>query len=170
MRDDIQAASAVIRSAIERMEGPLPPAFLVEFLLRHWRVYLARVHAQQGAGAAIWTEAVAVTERLLWSVSPKAAPADRTALASAIKPLLDGIRRGAKVAAMTEQAQRSFLDELSRWHLWLINPAANPAPVDTKADEKDMDLSATLRLDAMDPRYRKIMDLLESDNVEEISF
>lgn len=169
MRDDIQAASAVIRSAIERMEGPLPPAFLVEFLLRHWRVYLARVHAQQGAGTT-WTEAVAVTERLLWSVSPKATPTDRAALAGAIKPLLDGIRRGATVAAMTAQAQRSFLDELSRWHLWLINPATNPAPLDTNAEEKDMDLSATLRLDAMDPRYRKIMDLLESDNVEEISF
>jgi hypothetical protein len=169
LRDDIQAASAAIRTAIERTEGPLPPTFLVEFLLRHWRVYLARLHAQCGADARLWHDAVALTQQLIWSVSPKITNAERAALAGSLKSLLEGVRQGATVAAVAESVQRVFFDDLSRWHLWLINPASNPAPTAAATPKSALDLGATLRLDTVDPRYRKIMDYLESDNIEEIA-
>ena len=169
LRDDIQAASAAIRAAIERTDGPLPPTFLVEFLLRHWRVYLARLHAQHGAKSMLWHDAVALTQQLLWSVSPKVTNAERAALASALKSLLEGVREGARIATVADEVQRVFFDDLSRWHLWLINPISNPMPAAAATQKSALDLGATLRLDTVDPRYRKIMDYLESDNIEEIA-
>lgn len=169
LRDDIQAASAAIRTAIERTDGPLPPTFLVEFLLRHWRVYLARLHAQHGADSKLWREAIALTQQLLWSVSPKVTNAERAALAGALKSLLEGLRQGAAIATVADAAQRGFFDDLSRWHLWLINPASNPMPAAAATQKPAPDFGATLRLDSVDPRYRKIMDYLESDNIEEIA-
>jgi hypothetical protein len=165
---DIQAASQVVRRGIEQIEGPLPPAFVVEFLLRHWRAYLARTHAKYGGGGESpeWARALAATDRLLWSIAPKPTPEDRAKLLRTLKELLPQLKHGMAVALMSEQAQSAFLHELSDFHSALVNPKATPTAEAKAAAEQDP--ASTLRMDVHDPRYRAIMDLLRSDNVEQI--
>lgn len=174
----VQAAGAAIRKAIEATQGPLPPAFVVEFLLSHWRRYLALTHRDAGPASEAWKAAVTATERLLWSVAPKATADDRNALSAALNPLLVSLRRGLDVAAMDEATRAAFLRQLADWHLSLISQASTPgsatqaavAPLSPPAsDADDAPLSDTISLDVNDPRYAKLLDMLQGGEVEEVN-
>ena len=61
----LEAANNVIRNAIEAANGPLPPSFVVEFLLTHWRQYLAAIHRVHGEASQEWKDAIAVSDQLV---------------------------------------------------------------------------------------------------------
>ncbi|MCP5143959.1 MAG: DUF1631 family protein [Gammaproteobacteria bacterium] len=172
--EDVKAASDTVRSAIAHVQGPLPPRFVIEFLLRHWRVYLALTHAAHGAESDRWHEASQLTESLLWSVAPKNSADERDRMFQTIRKILPALKRGMTEAYMAEAAQNIFLNELSQWHLSLLNKeaaaAAEAEPDGDTSQTGEVDLSDTITMDVRDPRYQQIMDLLETDNVEQIDF
>jgi len=172
----VQAASEVIKNAIEASQGPLPPAFLVQFLLNHWRRYLALTHRDHGESNEEWVRAVRATEQLLWSVAPKATEEDRAALTKSLDSLVASLKQAMIVAGCHPQAQSDFLRQLSEWHVKLIigrkvatqasQPDDGSAP--GKSNTKKFDLDETVRLDVRDPRYRELMDMLNNASLEKI--
>src|SRR5690554_5211680 len=119
-----KAATDSIRRHIEAAHGPLPPGFLVQFLLEDWRRYLAMVHRDHGEHSAEWREANRLTERLLWSIAPKETPEERAELVRSLEPLLSGLRRGMEVSGMDDERRAEFLRLLESVHIVRINPPA----------------------------------------------
>jgi hypothetical protein len=169
--EDVRAATFAVRTAIERTHGPLPPAFVVEFLLRHWRRYLAALHAEVGPCGSEWEGALAAMDRLLWSVAPKLSGDDRLRLIKHLKTVLEPLRAGLAAIGVDPATLEPFFRELSEQHLVLINPspaaveAANALP---ESARRVPDASDTIQMNVLDPRYQKILDLLDNADVEKI--
>jgi len=160
---DIQAASAVIRKAIADADGPLPPHFLVEFLLSQWRRYLALTHHRVGPGDQAWRDAVDTTHRLLVSVLPVTSVEERSALAKSLPQLIRDLKQGAKLGNIDPVAMDLFLKQLGEFHLGKLDPRR---PLD---EPYATDLSDTIAMDVRDPRYRALLDRLDgADGVEHI--
>lgn len=174
------AATAVIDRAIENAEGPLPPPFLVEFLLGPWRRFLAAIYHDEGPGSRDWELARHATELLLWSIAPKATEAEKTALGNALKALVEAVRRAMDVAGWDSGAQSAFLRQLREWHLQLIKretpappPDATPPPLGEVSRQPGSpgapaDLADTVHLDVTDPHYRAYLDMLNHAIMEKI--
>lgn len=160
---DIQAVGAVIRKAIADADGPLPPHFLVEFLLSQWRRYLVLMHHHEGPQSPEWRAAVDTTGRLLLSVLPVTSVAQRSALAKSLPQLIADLKRGATLGKIEPLAMELFLRQLSELHLAKLDPRR---PLD-KANASD--LSDTISMDVQDPRYRALLDRLDgADGIEHI--
>ena len=160
--EHIQAASEAVRKAIEDVQGPMPPAFVVEFLLKEWRRYLALEHQESGADSEGWRRALGTMEKLLWSASPKATAEDRAGLPSALTDLVPMLKLGMESVHTDAEARETFLTALRNMHLGMLHPARAGAahPVE--------DMSDTISMNVRDPRYRELLDLLSTDNVEQI--
>ena len=152
---DVKAASAAIRTAISDADGPLPPHFLVEFLLSQWRRYLALTHHRHGPTSAEWTYAVAATRRLLFSVLPITSIEQRTKLAKSLTGLVADIKHGAQLGTLEPAARDLFLRQLGEFHIEKLDPNRPLDPVHA------MNLSDTISMDTRDPRYRALMDQLD---------
>jgi hypothetical protein len=160
---DVQAAGSAIREAIADGDGPLPPRFLVEFLLQEWRRYLAVTHRRHGASSPEWQTGVDATRRLIISAQPVHSPAQRSKLMQSLPKLVADIKHGAAIANTPLPVRDAFLGQLRDIHLALIEP-----PVDGK-EKPEPDLSDTLSMDVRDPRYRMLLDRLDgADGVEHI--
>jgi hypothetical protein len=163
----LQAANAVIKQAIEGASGPLPPSFLVKFLLDYWRQYLALVHSRHGEDSAEWIQAIADSELLLWSVAPKLTDEERLDLGKSLEGLVYSIKRGMTVVGSDSAAQREFLRQLSEWHLELIaRNRAGSGP--GAAQDPDFDPNQTVQLRAEDLRHRELLDMLDNAYVQHI--
>ncbi|MGD9600910.1 MAG: DUF1631 family protein [Gammaproteobacteria bacterium] len=160
---DIKAASAVIRQAIADADGPLPPHFLVEFLLSQWRRVLALTHHRVGPDDPAWRGAVDTTNRLLMSVLPVTSVEQRTALSKSLPQLIRDIKQGAQLGNIDPVAMDLFLKQLGELHLAKLDPRR---PLDKPYAT---DLSDTIAMDVRDPRYRALLDRLDgADGVEHI--
>lgn len=160
---DIKASGAAIRKAIADADGPLPPHFLVEFLLSQWRRHLVVIHHQQGALSQEWLAAVDTTRRLLLSVLPVTSLEQRSNLAKTVPTLIADLRRGASQGQVDRLAMDLFLKQLGELHFAKLDPKR---PLD-KANLSD--LSDTIAMDVQDPRYRALLDRLDGvDGVEHI--
>ena len=160
---DVQAAGAAIRQAIANGDGPLPPKFVVEFLLQEWRRYLALTHHRHGPESAAWRAAVEATLRLIVSVQPVTSPAQRSKLMQSLPQLVADIKAGTAAARTPDAVRDAFLAQMRELHLVLIEPPkrGNAAP--------EPDLSDTISMDVRDPRYRALLDKLDgADGVEHI--
>ena len=159
--EHIEAASIAVRKAIEEVQGPFPPAFVVEFLLKEWRRYLALVHQQDGDQCEAWRQAIATMDKLLWSVAPKATAEDRTSVADALPDLVHLLKAGMEAINTDTVKREAFLSALGDMHLGMLHPSkSRPGAVE--------DLSDTISMNVRDPRYRELLDLMSSDNVEQI--
>lgn len=160
---DIVAAGAAIREAIADADGPLPPYFLVDFLLSQWRRYLALVHHDQGPASATWANAVDATRRLLLSVLPVTSIEQRQALAKSVPKLIADIKKGARDGNIEPAALDIFLKQLGDFHFIKLDPKRPLDPTNPN------DLSDTISMDVRDPRYRALLDQLDGrDGVEHI--
>lgn len=160
---DVQAAGFAIRKAIADGDGPLPPKFLLEFLLQEWRRYLALTRHRHGAESAEWQSAVDATLRLIVSVQPVNSPVQRSRLMQSLPKLVADIKFATTVANTPIATREAFLAEMRTIHLALIE-----APVDGK-ETPETDLSDTISMDVRDPRYRMLLDRLDgADGVEHI--
>lgn len=160
---DVQAAGAAIRKAIADGDGPLPPKFLVEFLLQEWRRYLALTHHRHGPESDEWAAAVDCTRRLILSVLPVRSASQRSKLMQSLPRLVTDLKAGCAVAATPGSVRDAFLAQLREIHLALIEPPKNGK----QAPEPD--LSDTITMDVRDPRYRMLLDKLDgADGVEHI--
>jgi len=162
-RQDVRAAADIIRRAIADADGPLPPAFLIEFLIRDWRRYLAAVHHKAGPRSIVLKDAEALTNRLLLSVLPADTRESRDTLMKGLPRLVLELKAGMVEAAIEPERREQFLGELRSWHLGLLE-----APIPTSAPPQ-ADLSETVAMNVFDPRYRELLDRLDGlDSVEHI--
>ncbi len=152
---DIKAAGVAIRRAITDADGPLPPHFLVEFLLSQWRRYLVLVHHRQGGQSQEWVAAVDATRRLLFSILPVTTLEQRSSLAKSAPTLIADLKRGASQGHIERIALDPFLKQLSQLHFAKLDPKQ---PLEKPYLS---DLSDTVALDAQDPRYRALLDQLD---------
>lgn len=160
---DVQAAGAAIRKAIADGDGPLPPKFLVEFLLQEWRRYLALTHRRHGPESVEWQAAVDATLHLILSVLPVRSAAQRSKLTQSLPKLVADLKIGTATAGTPVAVRDAFLAQLRDVHLGLIEPpkSGKEAP--------EPDLSDTISMDVRDPRYRMLLDKLDgADGVEHI--
>ena len=172
--EHIRAAAGEVRRAIEEMQGPMPPVFVVEFLLKEWRRYLALVHQESGEGSEAWGNAVAAMGRLLWSVTPKANATERASLSEGLAELVATLKTGMKEVNTQQDVRDAFLASLSEAHLAILHTAEVPArpqsEIASAAERPDGAVHGddTITMDVRDPRYRELLDLLSTDNVEQI--
>lgn len=153
-RDDIQAASAALRNTIAETEGPLPPAWVVEFMLRSWRRYLVLVHHDNGPGSAAWARAIDCTRRLLQSIVPTESPERRALLVRELPRLVTDVKIAIDKAQVDPQERDTFLDQLRQLHMSLLKLDKMPA-------DNGTDFSDTVTMDVRDPRYRALLDKLD---------
>lgn len=159
-----EAAAAAIRTAIAEGEGPLPPHFVVEFLLREWRRYLAVTRHEYGESSAEWRNALDTTQRLVLSLQAPANAAVRARLTQSLPGLIVDLKTGASLAGMPVAARDDFLATLREYHLRLLDPSSAPRPRRRGEDPSD-----TIAMDTRDPRLRALLDHLDgADGVEYI--
>lgn len=160
---DITAAGDAIRRAIADADGPLPPHFLVEFLMSQWRRYLVLAHHRHGADSPEWREAVDLIRRLLFSVLPVTTVQERQALAKSVPQLITDLRKGAALGTIDAITLDIFLKQLGNFHFNKLDPQRPLDPVNPNEP------SNTITMDVRDPRYRAILDQLDGvDGVEHI--
>lgn len=160
---DNRAAAAVIRKAIADADGPLPPVFLMEFLLRQWRGYLAYVHRRAGSRSIIWRNAGELTGRIVASTVPLPSREARDAMVRGLPKLVHELKTGMTIAGMTAAEREGFLVQLRAHHLSLLSAPLAVVPA------SQPDLSQTVAMNVVDPRYRALLDQLDGlDRLEHI--
>lgn len=161
-RDDIKAASAALRAIIAETEGPMPPSWVVAFLLRNWRRHLVLVHHDNGPDSAAWGRALDCTRRLLSSIVPTESPEKRSQLIRELPRLVTDIKIAIDKAQVDPLERDSFLDQLSQLHMSLLK-------LDKLPHRPAQDFSDTITMDVRDPKYRALLDKLDgADSVEHI--
>lgn len=153
--EDIRAAATVIRRAIADADGPLPPSFLMTFMLRDWRRYLAYVHRRAGSRSIIWRNASELTVRIVASTVPLPTREARDELVRGLPKLVHEIKTGMALAGMMAAQRDAFLLQLRAHHLSLLGEPLDPGINDRP------DLSQTVAMDVADPRYRSLLDQLD---------
>ena len=161
---DKRAAAEVVRSAIERSKGPLPPLFVLHFVLEDWISSLAAIHRRHGKSSGEWCKAVFATEQMLWSVMPAKTDVDRAELSQSLKSVVTNIREALVSGGCDPARAAYFLNRLATWQLSLLDPKKN---ADGSQAVKQIDRD-TIPIDLSDPTYRRLLDELQGDNVDQI--
>lgn len=160
---DVKAAGELLRNAIAETEGPMPPTWVVEFMLRSWRRYLVLVHHDCGPAGEAWLNAADLTRRLLASIAPIESPAERSKLARGLPRLVADIKCAVDAAQIDADERDRFLEQLRQLHFSLFKPEQ------LEAEERKIDLSQTIAMDVRDPRFRGLLDKLDgAESVEHI--
>jgi hypothetical protein len=169
---DLKAAARIsgeIRHAIQASGGPLPPAFIVQFLLGQWCRYLTLTLDACGEVSEEVRTAMDTTALLLWSVRPVPTEEDKAELVERLPQLIAGLKDGMTSAGISAEEQESFLLQLRDWHVELMArrkgyEAAGRAFDPTRKPGGD----DTLQLDVQDIRCRELMDMLDNAEAEYI--
>ena len=122
------AGQAAAAQAVEsELAGTSLPPILDLFLRQAWVGLLARAHAAQGAGGAPWREAVTTLQEIIWSLKPKADPAERARLIGLLPTLLKKITAGMEAVALEPEGRKLVLDDLMAHHREILRPRAKPS-------------------------------------------
>ena len=123
--------------AVKAALNPDTPAFLRDFLERHWRGLLVR--ARLNADESGWSEALQTMEALIASVQPKTRQ-EMSGFMKSLPPLIKAVQKGMDSTDMKEEERRSFMDHLMQTHTAILAKArsgevlmSNPPPA--KSDE-----------------------------------
>lgn len=169
---DLKAAARIsgeIRHAIQASGGPLPPAFVVQFLLGDWCKYLTLTLDSYGEDSDEVRSAMETTALLLWSVRPVPTEEEKAELVERAPELIAGLKEGMASAGIGREVQEAFLLQLRDWHVDLMArrkgyEAAGRAFDPTRKPGGD----DTIQLDAQDIRSRELMDMLDHAEAEYI--
>lgn len=160
---DRHAASQLVRDALQRVEGPLPPDFLCDFLNTCWADYLTRLHAEEGVGPS-WGRARELTEQLLWSITPKSDRDERARLMRRLNELLADLRAAMQRTGYPDEQGKQFLKRLADRHLAVLFPDQRR----DVAPQNGIHLNDTVPMQVDDERYEYYMRLLQDASIEEI--
>lgn len=127
------------------------PAFIRSFMVNYWKNYLLVTLVREGEGSLEWKRALTVTDNLLWSIRPKLA-SERDRLVRMLPGLLQSLREGMELVAMSDDSYQAFLSQLGDLHAQVVQRAR--ADVETEAQE----LSAADPL-AADPLADELDDI-----------
>ncbi|HVE48244.1 MAG TPA: DUF1631 domain-containing protein [Casimicrobiaceae bacterium] len=133
-RDQVEIASAVARSEIERRIESYPvPTFLAGFLRQHWLGALAQVYTASGEESEAWNSAVTTLEDLIWSVQPKRSSEDRKHLIALLPSLLKRLNAGMLVQGWPQSAREGFMSNLVEAHAAAVKPSLSHVDSPTAA-------------------------------------
>jgi hypothetical protein len=121
--DRYEVALAVARSEVERrIEGYPVPAFLAQFLRRHWQAALTQVYVASGEDGDAWNGAVTTLEDLVWSIQPKRSGEDRRHLVALLPSLLKRISAGMQAREWPAGEREAFMTNLVEAHAAAVKP------------------------------------------------
>jgi hypothetical protein len=121
--DRYEVAGAVARSEIERRIESYPvPAFLAQFLRRHWQGSLAQVYVAAGEDSDAWNASVTTLEDLVWSIQPKRSAEDRRHLVALLPSLLKRISAGMQGREWAGEEREAFMTNLVEAHAAAVKP------------------------------------------------
>ncbi len=122
--DQHEVALAVARSEIERRIENYPvPAFLAQFMRRHWQGVLTQVYVSAGEDSDAWNGAVTTLEDLVWSIQPKRSPEDRRHLVALLPSLLKRISAGMQSREWPAAEREAFMTNLVEAHAAAVKPS-----------------------------------------------
>jgi hypothetical protein len=162
--ESVVVANQMLKQAIQEAGGPLPPEFILRFLLNEWRQYLYRIHRRYGSGEE-WKVATLTTELFLWGTSPKRNAEERRSMAEQVPDMVSLVHEVMDIAGTDDKARNDFLNALSEWHLRIISRAHELEVEMPKPKERD-DVTIPVRMD--DVRFRELMDVLDSTSIEHV--
>jgi hypothetical protein len=114
--------AAAERALASAMEGTDVPMLIEVFLRETWSELLARAHAAGGYDGAAWGEAAKTMQELVWSLKPKALPAERAQLVALLPGLLKRVSGGMETAGLDAETRKSILEELMARHREILHP------------------------------------------------
>jgi hypothetical protein len=121
--DQYEVALAVARSEIERRIENYPvPAFLGQFLRRHWQGVLTHLYVAAGEDSDAWNGAVTTLEDLVWSIQPKRSSGDRRHLVALLPSLLKRISAGMQSREWPAAEREAFMTNLVEAHAAAVKP------------------------------------------------
>jgi len=120
------ARAAADRALDSALDGTELPMLLDVFLRETWGGLLARAHAAGGYDGAAWGEAAKTMQELVWSLKPKALPAERAQLVALLPGLLKRVAAGMEAAGVDAENRKTILDELMARHREILQPGDKP--------------------------------------------
>jgi hypothetical protein len=124
-RENLALAGNDARTEVKaRMQEGKAPRPVIAFLARHWIKFLVLVHVQSGRSSDAWKGAIETMDQLIWSVQPKADPAERKKLGTTVPSLLKKITAGATAAGIEDTERAAFFAELMKLHTAVLHNAA----------------------------------------------
>lgn len=159
------------------------PAFIRSFMVNYWKNYLLVTLVREGDGSLEWKRALTVTDNLLWSIRPKLA-SERDRLVRVLPGLLQSLREGMELVAMSDDSYQAFLSQLGDLHAQVVQQAradeAAEAPepegadydplADTlaAADEETDELAETMESEAEAATHATLHRLLDEQGLGEL--
>lgn len=94
-----------------------------------WKDVLLLTYLRQGPESLEWKGALAVVDKLLWSVEPHSEPAERQRLLQTIPTLLDDLRTGLTGVAYDHSRMAKLFKELQALHITCLRGRPGDAPL-----------------------------------------
>lgn len=143
-----------------RLEGKTTPAAVRSFLYNIWKDVLVLAYLRRDKQPGDWESALAVMDKLIWSVLPPADAAERKAIVQTIPRLLKAIHAGLESISLDPQSVATALKDLEACHVMRL---AKP-PHETPAHES----AAAHSADEEDERAVEIRDPELAEAISEI--
>jgi hypothetical protein len=119
---DPNVAREVVTDQLDRFTHQLLPPLIARFLEKHWRAALMRVHVIEGEHSQSWTDLLASTEDLVWSVLPKTDEESRKKLFALLPGLLRRLHAGLESLGLPAADEDAFFAELAKLHVTALHP------------------------------------------------
>lgn len=158
------------------------PAFIRAFLVNYWKNYLLVTLVKEGDGSLAWKRVLTVTDNLLWSIRPKFA-SERDRLVRMLPGLLQNLREGMELVAMSDESYQAFLTQLGDLHAQVVQQARaddaaedmeEAAAIDPLADESEIcdveadELAETMEAEAEAAAHATLHRLLDEQGLGEL--
>lgn len=136
-REQLDIARVVAHDAImtSLLDRPTP-ASIREFLLSHWKNWLASVYMEKGEGSPDWNDAVATMSDLLWSLTPKTDKEERRKLIELLPRLLKRLDNSINAIGLGKEARDVFFSDLVKCHAVAVKAGF-------RGEQGDADAAAT---------------------------
>jgi hypothetical protein len=105
----------VIKECLGNREGLPEPA--TELLNEPWRDVLLLAYLREGEESAAWRDAVTISHRLVWSVTPKVEQQERQELLKVIPELLRKMREGLNNISYDQHKAATLFKQLQACHI-----------------------------------------------------
>jgi hypothetical protein len=127
-RERMEYARRQAKAAInERLRHATPVPDVVESLLTQgWREVLATAYLAGGEAGPEWRAAMAVVDRLIWSIQPKVGDDDRRELLRSVPDLLRTLRTGLTPTAIDQRLVAGWFKDLQVLHMGALRGAPRP--------------------------------------------
>lgn len=147
------AKKKVAYEIASRLNGNAIPAAIRSFLYNAWKDVLILAHLRQDKDAADWEKAIAVMDKLLWTISSVTIADARLEIARTLPKLLQDIGEGLESISFDPHQTSTLLKQIKECHLALLRLSPEAAMAFTPSEEteagkvqiKDAELADAIR-------------------------